>query len=733
MTVILNLTAAGIVVAVQGDITILPIAYVAGSIAQFVLMFLYAVARGLRLGRPVPRDEEAKRLTRLTVRPSIAATLNPLVRAVELFVASFLPPGTATVLHYAHRLVHAIGGTVLFRQIMTAVLPRLTRAFVTGDRKATISLGNLGLHMLVSVSVPLTALGVVLAVPAATTVFGIGRFSHDDARMLGLMIAVLSVSFIPSAVQRALLLPYYAIRDTKVPLRNSLYGALANVVLLPLCVFPVRNSDSAEEYALLGLGAAYVLANVVNVVHAWWRLSHSMMILPRMTRRQLVRVVVASVVGATWAYVAVVELPRPMPGGSLVRLVVAGVVGLLPVLVLEALPPLRRRLAVRAAAKAERAAEAAKAAKDARAELARAQAARPRPRGLATQVRTPHPVLVFLVVGATAVGGTLTALAFVQGWGRIAVVAPAGLLVGAGLFSLAMARFEMFVLALLVSRTSLDALKFGNGGNALDPAALLGMLFLGAGVVWLVAHWLEEGRVRLSPLSRAALAFAGAGLLGVLVAPSVWPALVEWTRLASVVVMLLVVERAAFRSAFRTQVVAAVFVATVIPLGVAAYQLQSGAGLFDAGGFGRATGTFTHSNPMAAFMTLVVVMAFAHVVHTDSPQTRFLAGVAMTAASLGLYVTYTRAAWLAAILGIVIVAGVKGRRYVFGAVAVLLIVLLTVPGMLSRFSDLSEEDTARGEPANSLSWRAEYWAETFSLSHESPITGIGLKQVVAQR
>ena len=155
--------------------------------------------------------------------------------------------------------------------------------------------------------------------------------------------------------------------------------------------------------------------------------------------------------------------------------------GLLPVLALEALPPLRRRRAVRRPRRPSEPAEAAKAAKDGPGELARAQAAR-RPAAGLHHARTPHPACVILVVVAAATGGTLTALAFVEGWGRIATVAPAGLLVGAGLFSLAMARFEIFVLALLVTRTSLDALKFGGDNAVLDPAALLGMLFLGAGV-----------------------------------------------------------------------------------------------------------------------------------------------------------------------------------------------------------------------------------------------------------
>ena len=211
------------------------------------------------------------------------------------------------------------------------------------------------------------------------------------------------------------------------------------MVLLPLCVLPLRNTDYTD-YALLGLAVAYVLSNVVNVVHAWWRLKHSNLGMPHVTGRQLLRATVASVIGATWAYIAFAELPHPMPGGQVVRLAIAGVLGLLPVAVLEIMPPLLRH---RAAGK-ERRAET-KQVKQAEAVKARVAA-----RVVIPHARPIHPAFVIVVVVAAAAGGTLTALAFVQGWGMIATVAPAGLLVGAGLFSLAMARFEIFVLALLV-------------------------------------------------------------------------------------------------------------------------------------------------------------------------------------------------------------------------------------------------------------------------------------------
>lgn len=694
MTVVLNVVAAAIIVLGTGDIGILPVAFLCGSAVQFILMLLYAVRRGLRFAAPAPRDAEAATLVRLLVRPSVGASLNPLVRVAETAVASFLIPGSATVLHYAHRLVSAVGGTMFFRSVMVAVLPRLTRAFATRDRQAVDRLSSLGLRLMVSVSLPLTGLGLVLAVPAAETVFGIGRFGPDDARLLGLVIVVLSLSFPASAVQRSLLLPFYATRETRTPLRNSLAGAVANLVALPLCVLPLLGTG----YAVLGVAAAYVVANVVNVVHAWICLRRGDLGMPHVPPRRVARTLTAGLTGAGVAAL-LWTTGDWLPGGGLLRLAVAGVGGALANFAVE----------LRRSAPGQRARR-----------LVGAES------GATSVVGTA----AMAVVGAAAV--TATSMAFVTDGSTVALVAPVGLIAGGIALALAMARFEAFVLALLVARTSLDALKFGHSGSPLEPAALLGMLFLGAAAVWLATQWVAEGRVRCSPLGWAAICFAGAGLVGVLVAPSYWPALVEWTRLASVCVMVLVAERLGSRPAFRRHLVVAVFAAAVVPLVVASYQTWSGTGLLQIGGFGRARGTFTHPNPLAAFLALLVVLAFAHVVHLRRPGPRAWAVLGLVATAAGLYMTYTRAAWLAALVGVLVVAMTRSRRLVGTVLVTLLLLLALVPGVATRFSDLGDDTTSRGEPSNSLTWRAEYWGEALTLAADSPVTGIGLKQVAAR-
>lgn len=705
MTVVLNVVAVGVVLLVDGGIEVLAWAYVVGASTQVVLMILYAFVRGLRLAVPQLDDHEVSALAALLVRPSVAASLNPAARAAETFVASFLPPGSATVLHYGHRLIHAIGGTVLFRSVVIALLPRLTRAYLHGDRGEPAQLARLGLRLLVGVSVPLTVLIVVLSGPAADVAFRRGSFGAEDARLLGVVLAVLALSLPLSAVQRALLLPFYAVRDTKVPLRNSMVGAVATLVALPLCVLPTLGTD----LALPALAATYVISNLANVLHARRCLARSEMGVPTLTSRGLARIVAVALAGGAAAWLVQNRLPETVAGAVVdepVRLGLAGFAGLLPALV-SALAVHRAR--------------------------SRALHGDPDDRASRVPDETAHQGwwMTAALCLVTSSAATLSAVALTQGWDRTLVIAPIGALVGVGLLSLAVARFEMFVLALLLGRTSLDALTFGASGAVPDPAALVGMLFLGTAVVWLLAQWRAAGRADLTPLSSAALLFTGAAALGVVIAPDVWTAGVEWSRLASVCVMLVVVERAARRRLFRRQVVVAAMAAAIVPLAVVCWQLSSGAGLFDAGGFNRATGTFAHSNPLAAFLALLVVMSFAYCLHLASTQARVWSALVLVACAFGLFVTYTRAAWLAALLGILVVAASKGRQGVAGAVAVIVAVVITVPGVSMRFADLGEGSTARGEPSNSLTWRTEYWGEALVLSGDSPVTGIGLKQVAA--
>ena len=271
MNVVMNGVAAALIIyRGQDDIRVAALAYVLGAAAQLVFMVVMAARTGLRL-RPVVAafDREVRELGRISVRPLTAAGLNPVARLVEQAVISYLPSGSITIVNYANRLISAIGGTVLFRSVMVVLLPRLTSAWQAEDKDQVRSLVRRGVLLMLRLAVPLTALMCVLGVPGAVVVFDRGEFTRAEAVLLGVTLGVYATSLVGQALQRVLLAPFYAALSMKVPFRNSIYGVLANLALLPPVVLLLRDEELA---ALAGVAVAFSVAQYVNVAHAGWHL-----------------------------------------------------------------------------------------------------------------------------------------------------------------------------------------------------------------------------------------------------------------------------------------------------------------------------------------------------------------------------------------------------------------------------------------------------------------------------
>ena len=271
MGVVMNGLAAGIViVASHRQVAVAAWAYVIGAAAQLLFMMVMATLAGLRLTPSLAlRDPELAATARVSSRPLLAAALNPLARVVEQSMISFLPAGSITILNYSNRLISAIGGTVLFRSVMVVLLPRLTAAWEGSDLPAVRAITRSGITLMLQLSLPLTAVFVVFSRPGAVVVFNRGQFTRSDALLLGTTLSVYATSLVGQAVQRALLAPFYARLSMKIPLRNSIYGVVANLLLLPVLVLPARDNGTN---ALIGVAVAFSISQYVNVVHAWWHL-----------------------------------------------------------------------------------------------------------------------------------------------------------------------------------------------------------------------------------------------------------------------------------------------------------------------------------------------------------------------------------------------------------------------------------------------------------------------------
>ena len=271
MNVVMNGTAAALVLGLHSDrIQTVAWAYVAGAAMQLLFMAIVTIMHGLRFNPALPdrKDPELRQAGARSVRPLAAAGLNPLARVGEQLLVSFLPPGSITLLNYGNRLISAIGGPA-FRSVVVTLMPRLSSARARGNDEDEKSLTLAGMRIVLAVSVPLTMLLAVLGEPAARIVFRRGNFTRDDTVLLGVLLSVYAGSLIGSGVQRVLLTPFFSRFDTRTPLRNTVYGVVANLALIPvlMAVLPWRGQRQVITVAI-----AYSLAQYVNVGHAWYRL-----------------------------------------------------------------------------------------------------------------------------------------------------------------------------------------------------------------------------------------------------------------------------------------------------------------------------------------------------------------------------------------------------------------------------------------------------------------------------
>lgn len=333
------------------------------------------------------------------------------------------------------------------------------------------------------------------------------------------------------------------------------------------------------------------------------------------------------------------------------------------------------------------------------------------------------------VVAALVVGGLVLGSLVGSTSPRLALALSFGILALCGFAYLAGFRFEGLVLAFLVIRSALDAQSSdGTGGEVSKLSAVAAAGFLVMALLWVIMHVAGGQRLRLgrSYVRLPAVALVAAGFASALSSSAPLTSAQEAVRVMAAVGMLLVLEVLMRQPGMVTRVLVAVYASALIPLLVALGQAATGGGT-EIGGFRRVTGTFDHPNPLAIYLTFLVVMG-AGLYRWIDARWRLPLVVLLAVAWGVLLLTYTRSAWIAAVIGIIVVGVLQSRRLIYAVIAGILAVLLLVPSIVARFSDVGSTQYT-GAAGDSLTWRFQYWLDLLPLVERSPLTGIGLKMI----
>ncbi|MFI1254804.1 murein biosynthesis integral membrane protein MurJ [Streptomyces netropsis] len=174
-------------------------------------------------------------------------------------------PGTGITAYNFALQLWQMPQAIITVSVMTAVLPRISRAAHDGEVSAVRDDISYGLRTSAVAIVPCAFAFLALGLPMATLMFS--GSGSDGATNIGYVLMAFGLGLIPYSIQYVILRGFYAYEDTRTPFYNTLIVAAVNAAASTLAYFVLP-----ARWAVAGMAAAYGLGYAIGVGVAWRRL-----------------------------------------------------------------------------------------------------------------------------------------------------------------------------------------------------------------------------------------------------------------------------------------------------------------------------------------------------------------------------------------------------------------------------------------------------------------------------
>jgi len=185
---------------------------------------------------------------------------------IDAFLASWLPTGAVSALAYAQTL-YTLPVSLFGMSVSAAELPVMSGAFGAADEVAQILRTRLknGLRQIAFLVVPSVVGFLALGDIIVAAIYQSGRFMHDDVIYVWGILAGSTVGLLASTLGRLYSSGYYALRDTRTPLRFAILRVILTTILGYLCALPLPHLLGIERrWGVAGLTISAGIASWVE-------------------------------------------------------------------------------------------------------------------------------------------------------------------------------------------------------------------------------------------------------------------------------------------------------------------------------------------------------------------------------------------------------------------------------------------------------------------------------------
>jgi putative peptidoglycan lipid II flippase len=245
----------------QPAVLAMAVGVVIGGLAQFLCQLPSLMREGFRPGIELPRPHPGvARVAALMAPATIGLAATQINLLVSTLIASLLEQGSVSWLWYAFRLMQLPIG-VFGVALATVSLPALARAAVDDDLAALKSTLSATLRLVFVLTIPAALWLAVMAQPVIAFLYEHGRFGAGDTHRTADALLMYCVGLPAFAGVGIVTRAFYALGDTRTPVRASFVSVGLNLVLNLLFIGPLRPLGLGH----LGLALATSLTSIANL------------------------------------------------------------------------------------------------------------------------------------------------------------------------------------------------------------------------------------------------------------------------------------------------------------------------------------------------------------------------------------------------------------------------------------------------------------------------------------
>ncbi len=185
---------------------------------------------------------------------------------IDAFLASWLPTGAVAALAYAQTL-YTLPVSLFGMSVSAAELPLMSGAVGAADEVASMLRArlNAGLRQITFLVVPSVVGFLVLGDVIVAAIYQSGRFVHADVMYVWGILAGSTVGLLASTLGRLYASGFYALRDTRTPLRFAVVRVVLTTILGYLAALPLPRLLGFEpRWGVAGLTISAGIASWVE-------------------------------------------------------------------------------------------------------------------------------------------------------------------------------------------------------------------------------------------------------------------------------------------------------------------------------------------------------------------------------------------------------------------------------------------------------------------------------------